>query len=259
MTDEKDLGRLSSSQLARLLALQDGVHEIARLIADVANGPRLRALIAKEQVLFQWSWVYELSYAEMLVEALSVIGEADMISLANASKDPQEYLIADAETYDPSLHRPKASQLLQGVAFMMAAYHALRAIELYSKPLNRLIAEGRAGNDESFLKAVRVDPSCLSSPSLAKRVSVASMRGERKFLRRIHKAAQEGPNKGLQTYRKLRTATTFLDEAGAFDKASRQRIYEVVVEELRLYEGIKGDPFKSLFRNMKLWRKDAAT
>lgn len=256
---EKELGKLNSDQLSRLLSLQDGVHLMAKSNAEIANSPRVRALLAKEQVLFQWSWIYEMSYAEMFAFGLSVIDETDMISAAVAAADPQEHIIADAESYDPSAHRPKASQLLQGLAFALAGYHSLRAIELYSKPLNRLIAEGRSGNDESFLKAVRVDPTCLSSPSLAKRISVASMRGERRFLRRIHKAAQEGPNKGLQIYRKLRTATTLLDEAGAFDKASRQRIYEVVVEELRLYEGVKGDPFKSLFRNMKLWRKDAAT
>lgn len=256
---EKEFGKLSSGQLARLLSLQDAVHSMAKSNADIANSPRVRALLAKEQVFFQWSWIYEMSYAEMFAFGLSAIDQTRLISSALAAADPQEHIIADAESYAPGEHRPKASQLLQGIAFALAGYHSLRAIELYSKPINRLIAEGRAGNDESFLKAVRVDPSCLSSPSLAKRVSVASMRGERRFLRRIHKAAQEGPNKGLQTYRKLRAATTLLDEAGAFDKASRQRIYEVVVEELRLYEGIKGDPFKSLFRNMKLWRKDAAT
>lgn len=256
---EKDLGKLNADQLSRLLALQDGVHSMARMNAQVANSPRLKALLAREGLFFQWSWLYELSYAEMIACGLSAIGEAHLIASAAAADDPQESLIADAEAYDPDPHRPKASQLLQGVAFMVAGFHSMRAIELYSKPLNRLIAEGREGNDDSFLKAVRVDPSSLSSPSLAKRVSLASMRGERKFLKRIHKAALEGPNKGLLVYRKLRTATTLLDEAGAFQKASRKRIYSVLVEELRLYEGIKGDPLKSLFRNMNLWRKDAAT
>ena len=255
----KSLGSLSPDQLSRLLALQDGVHSMARMNAQIANSPRVKALLAREGVFFQWSWLYEMSYAEMLAYGLSAIGEAQMISSAFGAEDPQEEVISNAEAYDPEPHRPKASQLLQGVAFMMAGFHSMRAIELYSKPLSRLIAEGRAGNDESFLKSVRVDPSCLSSPSLAKRVSLASMRGERKFLKRIHKAALEGPNKGLLVYRKLRTATTLLDEAGAFQRASRKRIYAVLVEELNLYEGIKGDPLKSLFRNMSLWRKDAAT
>lgn len=255
----KEFGGLTPDQLGRLLALQDGVHAMARMNAQVAKSPRLQRLLAKEGVMFQWSWLYEMAYVEMLVYGLSAIGEADIVTSALGADDPQEALIADAEAYDPEPHRPKASQLLQGVAVMMAGFNSMRAIELYSKPLNRLIAEGRAGNDNSFLKAARVDPSCLSSPSLAKRVSLASMRGERKFLKRIHKAALEGPNKGLLVYRKLRTATTLLDEAGAFQKASRKRIYAVLVEELRLYEGIKGDPLKSLFRNMSLWRKDAAT
>lgn len=259
MAVEKEFGKLTSDQLARLLSLRDGVDSIAELNAGMANSPRIKALLAKEKVPFQWSWIYEFSYGEMLALGLATIGEADMISLAGAAEDPQEHLISDAEAYDPGPHRPKASQLLQGLAFVMAGHNALRAIELYSKPLNRLIAEGRAGSDESFLKAVRVDPSCLSCPSLAKRISLAAMRGERKFLRRIHKAALEGPNKGLLVYRKLRIATALLHEAGAFQKASRQRVYQVLVEELGLYEGIKGDPLKSLFRNMNLWRKDAAT
>ena len=255
----KSLGKLTPDQLKRLLALQDAVHRMADGLPAIVESPRIKRLLARPGVLFQWSWAYEASYAEMLAMGLTVIGQAGIVSTAASSDDPQESVISQAEEYDPAPHRPKASQLLQGISFMVANYHSLRAIELYAVSLNSMFADGRDGDDDAFVKAVKVDSTCMSAPSLAKRLAIASMRGERKFIRRVHKAALEGPNKNLLVYRKLRYSAAVLQESGAFRAGNREHIFEVLAGELGLYESSRGDPYKSLFRTMDLWLKSATT
>lgn len=255
----KSLGRLNPDQLKRVLALYDGLHGMARELPSIVEAPRVKRLLARPGVFFQWSWAYEASYAEMLAMCLTAIGQSTMIATAASSDDPQESVISHAEAYDPAPHRPKASQLLQGLSFMVANYHSLRAIELYAVSLNRMFADGRDGDDDAFVKAVKVDSTCMSAPSLAKRLAIASIRGERKFIRRVHKAALEGPNKNLLVYRKLRYSAAVLQESGAFRAGNREHIFEVLAGELGLYESSRGDPYKSLFRTMDLWLKSATT
>ena len=259
MESLKSLGSLSPDQLRRLLALHNAVHGMAKELPAIVDSPRMRRLLNRPGVLFQWSWAYEATFAEMLALGFCVIGQGGIVSSAATTEDPQESIISQAESYDPGFHRPKASQLLQAIAYMVANYHSLRAIELYAVSLNRLVADGRRGDDEAFLKAVKVDPTCTSAPSFSKRLSIASMRGERKFIRRIHKAAMDGPNKNLQVFRQLRYSAVVLQESGAFRAGNREHIYQVLAEEMGLYEQTKGDPYKSLFRNLDLWRKFATT
>ena len=256
---EKSLGNLAPGQLASLLKLYDSVHEMANALPGIVDSPRMKRLLSRPDVFFQWSWAYEFHYSEMLALGISAIGQDEMITRAARAEDPQGTIISQAEAYDPEPHRPKASKFLQGVSYMVANYHSLRAIELYAVSLNRLIANGRAGDDDSFVKAVKVDATCMSSPSLAKRLSVASMRGERKFAKRVQKAALDGPNKNLLVYRKLRYSAVVLKESGAFRAGNREHIYDVLAGELGLYEHAKGDPYKSLFRTLDLWLKSATT
>jgi len=50
-----------------------------------------------------------------------------------------------------------------------------------------------------------------------------------------------------------------LDEAGAFESASRTHIFNVLANRLGLYEQLKGDPKKGLETLFARWKEDATT
>lgn len=261
MSTEKTLGVLSVEQLSQLLAIYDEMSTVADEFPSIIRSKRVGRLLSNPNIVFQWGWAYEFTLPEMMAMAFVGIDEANAIFEATRSGDPHQHLIDFAKGYEPdfSSGKPKASKLLWNLALMMAIHHSMRSLKLYARSLNRLILRGQQGDDESFICAVRIDPSCFDAPSLSKRMAIAQMGKDRRFLKRIYKAAADGPNASLRVHEKLRFTTVILDEAGSFEAATQGYLYDVLVEELNLYESRKGDPKKGLFRNLDLWRKLSTT
>lgn len=257
----KSLGSLTPEQLAQLLVFLDQTDLNSKDFSELVRSKRLSGLLARESTFFQWGWAYELTFLEMMALSFTSIDESNAILEAAKSEDPQAHLLEFARTYDPDFSngKPRASKLLFCLSLMMATHNSVRALKLYAKSLNQLIQRGKNGDDESFIVSVRVDPSCFDSPSLAKRMAIAQMQGDRRFLKRIYKAAADGPHSSLRVHEKLRFTAVVLEESGALKTASRDHLYSVLVEELNLYESKKGDPKKSLFRNIDLWRRASTT
>ena len=258
---QRSLGALSAFQLGQLLAVYDDIDRVADEFPSIIKSKRVGRLLSSQNVAFQWGWAYERSLPEMMAMAFSGIDEANAVLEAARSGDPLQNLMDFAKVYEPdfSTGRPKASKLLWNLAVMMAIHHSMRSLKLYARSLNRLIVRGQQGDDESFILAVRVDPSCFDAPSLSKRMAIAQMEKDRRFIKRIYKAAADGPNASLRVHEKLRFTTVVLDQSGSFEAASKDHLYTVLVEELNLYESRKGDPKKGLFRNLDLWRKVSST
>lgn len=244
-----------------MLVYFDQLEGIAKDLQLIVRSPRLSRLLPHQGVLFQWGWAYEFSMVEMLMMLFSGVDEIQILIDAGKADDPHASLLDFVRRYEPdfSSGKPKASKLLYNLSLLMATLKTLRALKLYAKSMNRLFHMGMQGDDESYILAARIDPSCLSSPSLAKRVCIAQMGGDSRFIKRIHKAAVDGPQKSLRVYEKLRFTTVLLEESGAFKTTGKDDLYKVLVEELRLYEANKGDPQKGLFRNIDLWRKASIT
>ncbi|MGH8108739.1 MAG: hypothetical protein ACREO1_08515 [Arenimonas sp.] len=261
LSKEKTLGKLSPDQLAQFMVLFSTFAEIDQMLPSLLENPRLLKLINHRSVIFQWSWMYELSFAEMLVIGLKTMNETAFVSKAAKSIDPQQAVLDYVKDYEPdfSAGKPKSSQSLKALAFLNAIRYTMRSMTLYSISINRLIELGNSGDDESFVKAVSIDPTVLSSPSMAKKVSLAKMAGDNKFLQRLHKAAINGPSKKLQVHEKFRFATLAVHEGGGFKNGNHEHVFEVFANELALCEGRRGDPYKSFIRNVDLWTKASST
>lgn len=255
----KEFGKLSSAQLEDLLAFRTQMNEMGREVPALVNSPRMSRLLARSSVQFHWSWAYELELSEMVALMLMTVDELGMVKDAVQSEDPQQSIIDATKVYEPGPERVRPTRLLFGTALLMASFNSMRSLGLYSQSLNSLIHAGRNGDDDSLVSAVRVDPTAITAPSVAKRLAIATMAGEKRFLRRITKAAGEGPHKALLAFDELRFATALLKEAGAFEVATRSQLYETLVSRLGLYEHRKGDPMKGLFRNVDLWRGESTT
>jgi hypothetical protein len=255
---EKTLGSMSPDQFARTLSIMDGWDSWSDVYSDLKQKPRFIRLIESPRIQFSWSLAYELDYPVMLALLICVVGEqAAFDRLAGAVDKHEEVLkMAEEEPTDPGRVRP--AKALFAVGLLMALGKSAECMSLYSVSMNELVARVRVGNLEALLRAVTVDPTVLSAPSAAHQLSLAVMRKDKLFLRRLQKALS-GPHKGRHPYKKLRFSALMLEESGAMAAGNREHVFDVVTNQLRLYEQRHGDAFKGLFTQFARWKADAAT
>lgn len=176
-----------------------------------------------------------------------------------AAEDKQEFVIALGEDLaakgDLPLRKTKARKILVAVALLQVL---VSSIQYFSLTMDELVRKMQSGSDEAMIRAVSIDPTVLSCTPVAHRFSLAVIARDKRLLCRISKAFS-GPHKGKKPNRDLRYVQRVLDDAGAFESASRSHIFEVLANKLGLYEQLKGDPKKGLETFFARWKADAAT
>jgi hypothetical protein len=259
LSKEKSLGNLSPDQLSRTLAMLEGMDGWGDLYQLLRQKPRFRRLIESRRVKFSWSLAYEFDYVIMVGALVWIVGEQAAVDRILGAEDRHEEVLKMAEE-DPvePIARAKAAKVLWATALLMALIKSTECLTLYSVTINELVSRAGEGDAEALFKAVRVDPSVLTCPSIGSQLSLAVMRRDRKFLRRL-KAALDGPHKGRKPYRKLRFTGLVLEESGALALGNRDHIFDVVANQLRLYEQQRGDPFKGLFTQFNRWKAESTT
>jgi hypothetical protein len=260
LSKEKTLGRISPDQFARTLSLMDGMETWADVFKLLKQKPRFRRLTEDRRVGFSWAAAYELDYQHMLAALLLLIAEPEDLRELDQADDKTEYVLRQAEDDEfavPTV-RVKARKALLALGLLMALTKSAESLSLYSVSMNELVRRARHGDREAVVRAVRIDPSVLAAPSVSHQLSLAVMRKEKKFLRRIQKAF-DGPHKGLYPYKKLRYSALILQESGALTPKNREHVFEVVANQLKLYEQSRGDPFKGLFTQFERWNRFSAT
>lgn len=248
MEVQKSLGSLSSEQLARVLDALREVNGWGGLLGLLRQSPRIERLIAHREVFFYWAWAYELPLALLVAMLGFAMAGSDAFKTVMAAEDKLDAVLDmdQAPEFEPPEGRVKARQALLVIALLQALFKSLECIQQYSEPMSVLVERAGLGDREALRNLVRIDPSAIASPTVAKVISVAVMNGDRKLLKSV-KSAFDSPRVVLAPYRELRFTEAVLAEAGAFASASREHIFEVVANKLGLYEQKKGDPFKGLF------------
>jgi hypothetical protein len=257
----KPLGKLTEDQLRRLLKLADETPSVEGLSKRLRNRSSLQEAIRDSGMVFHWSWVYELSMLELLALMVWVIDRQDELVAAAKSDDPQEAILLLAEDEEePSIEPDSipAWRKVLGVELFVACALCFQSYRSYSVSLCELVEKVRNGNLEALCKAIRIDPSTLSAPSVSQFVSEAVFHGRTRVLKQI-KGAYATPRKKLAMYTDLRFVEVLLHEAEAFEHAPSERIYDVVVNRLGLYDHRSEDPRKGLEALFKRWRESSTT
>jgi hypothetical protein len=245
---DKSLGNLSPEQLAQIIETLREVNGWEGLMSLLEQKPRVKRLLRHKTVMFYWAWAYELPLAMLLALLGHTMAGSEAFKTVKAAEDKQEAVLNldKAPEFEPPKGRVKARQALLVIALLQALIKSLECIQQYSEPMSVLVERAGSGDREAFRNLVRIDPSAIAAPTVAKVISVAVMNGDRKLLKAV-KGAFDSPRVALAPYRELRFTEAVLTEAGAFASASREHIFEVVASKLGLYEQEKGDPFKGLF------------
>jgi hypothetical protein len=260
-TKRKSLGKLSPEQLGRLLKLSHEMPSLGDLGVWLLSRPKFIRMLAESGAVFHWAWAYELSLPELIGLMVYAAGDVDDLMRIADADDPQEAVLSLAESTSnqpddaddtPAWHRLLVIELLVAVIKCIECYRS------YSESVCDLVAKARAGDRAAILKAVRIDPSVLASPSIAEQVSLAVLESDKQFLKQV-KGAYATPRKKLAVYTDLRFVGVLLREAEAFEHAPSEHIYDVVVNRFGLYDQRGGDARKGLLTLFKRWQESATT
>lgn len=258
--------RKPPTKLAELLKwLLNSRRQTQKLQLEAGQGieeSALWELAESAELSFSWAEFYELPFptlvfllfaafgwGSVLVNAESVDEIFDRLRRLDAATDDPE---AFAHLGEPTIH---LCELMFGLGF--CADFNLKSVSTYSVSMNALVARVRQGNDASFFKAVRIDPSVIQAPTMARRLAFAQIQHDRKFLSLYRSAINKGLDKRREVYADLRLIHTVLGEIQHFGKLSRDEIHDVVVNDLRLYGKKDSDTFKNLFALMDTWKRES--
>ena len=250
----KDIERFNG-RLAEVLSLESTLREIE-------GATWVPKFYRRTGIPLVWAWVYSFSFAETLALALHVVGLQEDFLCRLRSDNPYDAILDLAEKFDPD---PKSDRhfrrrLIAVLPLLYAMVNSIRAIGYHSQSIDELLARGVGGGEPVMLRnAVAVDPTVLSNPLVADHVSRLQLRGHKKELALLYRAASNGPRKQLQPNAQLRYMERLLSESGAIQQHGREAIFELVTRRLKLYDDRGADPYKALFMSFDRWRKDATT
>jgi hypothetical protein len=262
VTVGKRLVALTPEQAARVnLRVSDALRfekEIRRLITQRWLPKYLR----RTGLPIYWAWGHELSVAETMALLCQLTGSAEaVLRTMTGSADYGELLdVLDRLENDQSMPvRAKRRQVVVVIALLLALSYSCKAIGYHSLSIRELVTRGLDGDDLALRQAVAVDPSVLTMPSVVSYMGELQLCDERRRLAAIYRAAMKGPNKQLQPNWQPRYMERVLAEGRLFESFSREEIFTLVTERLKLYDTRGGDPFKGLFTLFSRWRGSATT
>lgn len=190
----------------------------------------------------------------MLLAKIAVVsGLAPKLSEAVESSSPASFLFdAVNELPDEAPDHPAALPL----AFAMIGN--LDAIACYSRSINDMIEKAKEGDVQSLFVAVSVDSLVSTMPFFQAALRLGQLSGDPSAASEIFKAIK-GPHRKRLEYLELRWVEYLLRDQGAFEACSKQEIYELVVEHLKVYDvaGDKEDAKAGLFKLFRTWQKQA--
>lgn len=239
----KDFGEISSSQLLELIVW---LPQLSRLEEDLqqtfaAEPDRVKEFAPRG---FRWSSVYELPIADHLARLVVLMGKTEFVRMAAQAPDPTQVVLDDLGTKDgddtDGLYSEMVGEAHSFAFFIGLLWAVIRSFEcvaIYGEYINDLIARARDGGvdaDKSLLKAIRIDPTVVSGPTGAKRISHAVLFGDDDFLAELRLALAGKTGDQCAYLRKFRFAVKALSESGGLGDSPTALARRLV--DLGIYE-----------------------
>lgn len=196
---------------------------------------RLESLISEKLL---WSHVYELTFPELIALIIAAFNAVDLKTKAEKTDNPAQYFMDNfrpdfkLEDYEGGSIGTFTKQDLMGLVF--ALQRNFISIFIYQKTIHQLISEVNEGNLGSLFDAVRVDRSCLSTPSIAAKITEAELKGNKHFFLRLINALKGPSKKHWKAYQDLRFAFYLLKDLG-LKNMTEEQVYDLLVRQLKVY------------------------
>lgn len=241
--------KLSPDELKAFLALADQVGAlVAGVRADIEASEAASSVV--HSYLFGWGQYYTLPPLQHLSIVLRQFGLDGLVVRASMDENPASAILklSGMDIPDEMVATESQRTHVQKLAGLMASlHHSFRAVGYYGKWMHELIA---AGDDESLLRAVTIDPVASGCQAFQDRLAQAVFFGESEFVERFA-TALKGPSKKIsRQHNRIRVAAKVLLDAGALPMPEADLV-DLFCDELKLYKaGV--DPGKALKKLIKV-------
>lgn len=256
----KEYGKLSGDQLRQLAELLPQLESLSREFREsLKSDPKAREAIYEEPLW--WAPLYELPYEQHLALFLTAMGLDKFVVAAAATSDPQQKILEAAK--DDSLvdqaKLPEGMKLGELIGFVFSLGRSLESLLVWGRYLNELVSAAREGDDASLFRAVRIDPSVVSCPSVAARISRAVLLSDIKFLRALRSAMEGRTQKQAKYLRAVRLAFQALHEGGV-SAISDKKLRALFIDRLGVYKDSPlGSPEKALRKHFQAAKRKSTT
>jgi hypothetical protein len=206
-----------------------------------------------------WSDFYEMTYLEHLALTLWGGGLLASINMPGKAFGSIGALLNNAQAPEPT---PETFAPRVGVTSLFCLWHSLRisaiAYRTYGKTLSKLFEEVRGGNDSALFKAIRIDRSIVSSPTVAKRIAIASFDLRPHFFKKLRRALKSREANRKEEYESHRLIVRALTEVGDLDKLFGSERYRLFCDELNVYATRGFTTDEGLHRFIQKWCRTSA-
>jgi len=237
---KKDFNETLSKQLRELYAhyykQSRGIDEIYDLIQEKPESINILS------ETFPWSMFYELPYRIFLAICILELGltqEVKEIAASDnqmqASLEHMKKLDETDEEYEELSEEGKAFRF----SLVIASFKQFSSMAIHSRPLSKLIEQVREGNDNALFDAVLVDQSVLATPTVARRIQTAQLTRDGDFMDLLSKAIKGSRPKRQKrdnSLDDLRYMMEVMDEEIGLNKLTHNELYDILAEDLELYD-----------------------
>lgn len=248
---------LSVDQLRQLIAsleiLSGSRAEISELLTS--HPEVLRSVLTPP---FYWATFYELPFREHVVFMAHVGGILPLLLDRLHSDDPLQATLdlaheENVPDWDGGPDGQFELKYLFGVIYSLN--YSIESMVTWGRWLNELVADVRDGNDAALFKAVQIDRTIMSCPSIADRITLADYEQDDAFFKKLRNALRGKPKKPKEEYAELRYLLYTLETTGELDELTVESAYHLFCEELRVYPIDTDDPARSLWQFIRRWKK----
>lgn len=235
---KKEFGKVTADQLLVLLKYMPVMEALNAELLDTLreNLDRTAELAPKG---FRWASIYEQPIEHHLALIIVLMTKPEQVLHLARNPELIESAIQDFRRDEALLPGINSSWFGERhspgflVGLVMALQFSFDAVCLYGRYLHELIAEARSASperDKALFNAIRIDPSVISGPTAARRLSTALAMRDECFVAGL-RLAMEGKTGNQMAYlRKFRYAIKILAESNGLQgspKALATRLVEL--------------------------------
>lgn len=238
---KKDFDKLSVKQLKHIHSIfhqqQLSNREVTELIK---SHNEVIEILSKTT---PWSHFYELPYKTFLALYIVMFDLTEVIkTIAQADDQAQAFIdhfdaISDTTNEDNDEDLSDEDKGL-GFSLAMALIRQHSSIAIHNQSLSQLVALAKEGNDNALFDAVLVDRSIVANPTIAYRIQAAQLVEDESFMASLSKAiTKTRPRRPQKKYDDLRYMIEVIDEEIGLKNVTKEKIYNILTDELELYDG----------------------
>ncbi len=236
----KEYGKLTADQFRSFVdllpELQGKARDLKRDMQEVPEA-RWKELLSEG---YSWAWVYDFPFIVHISIVVYAMNLGGWLSDVVAAADPQQRVLDDLRIGPPSedFHPDVPGQ--NGIGLVLSMVHTMQSIAMYGRSISALLQDAHENNDlDSLFKAIKVDRTVVTCPTVADRIAKAELQNDKRFFIRLSNAFKGPSNKEWAGLAKMKLSFHLLREL-EMNNLSDDELERLMVHVLDAYMDVPG-------------------